>query len=65
MRGSVQGIYISIVEITLGVDDHGLTFNTADMEDMSKPKRPPPIHANVPTMYYHMNIRIPPKYEHL
>ena len=29
-----------------------LTLRTPDMDEMSRPKRPPPIHANVPTMYW-------------
>jgi hypothetical protein len=29
-----------------------LTFNTPDMEEISRPKRPPPMQAKEPTMYY-------------
>lgn len=29
----------------------GRTLSTPDMDEMSSPKRPPPIHANDPTMY--------------
>lgn len=32
-----------------------LTANTPDMEEMSRPNRPPPMQANEPTMYYDLS----------
>jgi len=32
--------------------DKELTFNTPDIEEISRPKRPPPMQAKEPTTYY-------------